>query len=64
MLPGEKSSTPVNPDQILICFAPFPTKESKEVLPRYLCKVKNHINEDQDSTEIMDHRFAKYLEGN
>lgn len=41
ILPGEKPALEVNPDQILICFAPFPTSASKDVLPRYLCRMNS-----------------------
>jgi hypothetical protein len=36
--PGEVDPIPPNPDQLLLAFAPFPTKKPYPVIPRYFTR--------------------------
>ena len=53
MLPGEIVPAPTSLDQILLAYAPYPTKKPYEVLPRYLMKINQiDFNDEHGKAEI------------
>ena len=59
--PGEVKMRNWSPDQCLFAFAPNPTKQSYEVMPRYFMRY-NMVDLPEDC-ENVDQTFTKYHEG-